>query len=119
MGKLQKVQHWGGEGDVMLMGDFNVEPTDSAWDVARTAGWVPLLEGDNLKSMVGDTHLYDNIWVHSSNTASSEWLGASGAIRFDKVLKFGTGAEAAKKAIKELSDHRPTWALFAADIDDD
>lgn len=117
--KLQQVQSWSGEGDVLLMGDFNVEPSDGAWGIARSAGWVPLLEKDGLKSMVGDTHLYDNIWVHSSNTANSEWLGASGAICFDKVLNFGTGSEATKKAIKELSDHRPIWAIFASDVDDD
>lgn len=117
--KLQRVTSWQGERDVLLMGDFNVEPSDAAWKKAREAGWVPLLEGDGLKSMVRDTHLYDNIWAHGSNTAASEWLGASGVIRFDQVLDFGSGAGAAKRAVKEFSDHRPTWALFAADVDDD
>jgi len=117
--KLAQVKGWEGERDVMLLGDFNLEPTDKAWQIAREAGWMPLLEGESLKSMVGDTHLYDNIWVSRSETASSEWLGASGVIRFDKVLNFGQGKEASKRAIKELSDHRPSWALFATDVDDD
>merc|ERR1711904_405389 len=69
--------------------------------------------------MVGDTHLYDNIWVHRRHTAASEWLGASGVIRFDQIFDFGNGKKGAEKATKELSDHRPTWALFATDVDDD
>lgn len=117
--KLAQVKGWQGERDVMLLGDFNLEPTDKAWNTTREAGWMPLLEGASLKSMVGDTNLYDNIWVSHADTASSEWLGASGVIRFDKVLNFGSGKEAKKTAIKELSDHRPCWALFATDIDDD
>jgi len=118
--KLAQVKGWhGGERDVMLLGDFNLEPTDKGWDTTKEAGWMPLLEGEDLKSMVGDTHLYDNIWVSRSETATSEWLGASGVIRFDQVLDFGKGAAGTKKAIKELSDHRPSWALFATDVDDD
>merc|ERR1740121_1492135 len=100
----------------MILGDFNLEPEDAAWDAAREAGWVPLLEEDDgLKSMVGDTHLYDNIWANGAYTANSGWLGASGVIKFDEVLSFGTREE----AIKELSDHRPTWAFFASDVEDD
>eukprot|EP00929_Paragymnodinium_shiwhaense_P013395 TRINITY_DN121256_c0_g1_i1.p1 TRINITY_DN121256_c0_g1~~TRINITY_DN121256_c0_g1_i1.p1 ORF type:complete len:403 (-),score=94.40 TRINITY_DN121256_c0_g1_i1:385-1593(-) len=118
--KLAKVRHWEEERDVMLLGDFNLEPTDKAWNVARGAGWIPVLEGEEQKSMVGDTHLYDNIWMHSKETAASEWLGAAGVIEFDKVLKFGKGkSNITKNATKELSDHRPVWALFATDVDDD
>jgi len=121
--KLEKVKHWTGEGDIMLVGDFNLEPDDAAWSTARGAGWLPLLEDvDGLTSMVGDTHLYDNIWVHGKNTAGSEWLGVAGVIKFDQVLHFGGkkgSKEATKNAIKELSDHRPTWALFSSDKDDD
>lgn len=119
---LKRIEKWdGGEKDLLLLGDFNLEPTDKAWAKTRAAGWVPLLEdhGEGLKSMVGDTHLYDNIWAHSKHTVESEWLGASGVIRFDKVLKFGKKSESDKRAIKEFSDHRPTWALFAARADDD
>jgi len=117
--KLNRIQNWDGEQDVMLVGDFNLEPDDKGWDVARNAGWIPLLEGDGLKSMVGDTHLYDNIWVHRQYTAESEWLGASGVMRFDKIFNFGKGKAAVENAKKELSDHRPTWAMFATDVDDD
>lgn len=65
--------------------------------------------------MVGDTNLYDNIWVNGTYTANSGWLGASGVIKFDEILSFKNR----KEAVKELSDHRPTWAFFATDVDDD
>jgi len=117
--KLAKIREWEGERDIMICGDFNTEPDDKAWNVAREAGWMPVLEGDQVKSMVGDTHLYDNIWISSAETASSEWLGASGVIDFDNILNFGPKKDARKNAIKELSDHRPIWALFATDVDDD
>lgn len=117
--KLTRIKAWDGERDVMLVGDFNLEPDDKAWEAARKAGWMPLLQGEKMKSMVGDTHLYDNIWVSRSDTANSEWLGVAGVIHFDTLLNFGSAAETGKNAIKELSDHRPTWAMFATDIDDD
>eukprot|EP00404_Azadinium_spinosum_P030143 CAMPEP_0180557230 /NCGR_PEP_ID=MMETSP1037_2-20121125/1042_1 /TAXON_ID=632150 /ORGANISM="Azadinium spinosum, Strain 3D9" /LENGTH=392 /DNA_ID=CAMNT_0022573401 /DNA_START=48 /DNA_END=1223 /DNA_ORIENTATION=+ len=118
--KMTRIKKWDGERDVLLVGDFNLEPDDKAWDTARTAGWMPLLEGGSVKSMVGDTHLYDNIWVSRLHTAQSEWLGAAGVIHFDTILDFGgVATDSSKNATKELTDHRPTWALFASDIDDD
>ncbi len=42
----------------------------------------------------------------------------AGCIEFDKIL-FADSIEGRRDAIKEVSDHRPVWALFSTAVDDD
>lgn len=103
------------ENDVILLGDFNRDPND---DLA----WAPLYSISSMihlfdlpeKSMIWDTHLYDNILFQSNYV--SEYNLDKGIIRFDET-DFGNDDEAASLAV---SDHRPVWGLFwTAGPDDD
>jgi hypothetical protein len=42
----------------------------------------------------------------------------AGCIEFDKLV-YGDTTEGRRSAIREVSDHRPVWALFSTEIDDD
>lgn len=58
------------EGDpAILLGDFNLPPSHSAWSALRGQGWRPLItEGATTLSGTRQdfANLYDNIWVHES-----------------------------------------------------
>jgi len=99
---------------VILVGDFNLPPTDVSWEVE---GWLPLIRPPQ-KTVVGDSSLYDNIWMHAIYTYASEYKGDCGVLEFDKTM-FGDTTEDIKQAIHQVSDHRPVWGLFSTAIDDD
>ena len=81
----------GGEGDIILCGDFNTPPEEFALpDI-----WRPLIHG---RTMVNSANIFDNIWITG---ATGEFTGESGVV--------GAG---------KLSDHFPVYATFR-DIDDD
>ena len=65
------------------------------------------------KSHIKDSSLYDNIFFQRD--AVTEYLGRSGIDRFDET-DFGNDDKAANLAV---SDHRPVWAVFSIEIDDD
>jgi len=112
---LQKIQERAHpEKDIILVGDFNMPPSDVSWEVD---GWEPLIRAPR-KTVVGDSSLYDNIWLRTEDTLNSEYKGDCGVLEFDKIM-FGDTAEQRRAAINEVSDHRPVWGLFATDIDDD
>eukprot|EP01125_Pyxidicula_operculata_P017538 TRINITY_DN613_c0_g6_i2.p1 TRINITY_DN613_c0_g6~~TRINITY_DN613_c0_g6_i2.p1 ORF type:complete len:548 (+),score=115.41 TRINITY_DN613_c0_g6_i2:311-1954(+) len=102
------------ENDIILVGDFNMPPTDLSWEVD---GWLPLIRPPSL-TVVGDTSLYDNIWVSGEYTFNSEYKGSSGVIEFDKLL-YEDSIQGRRQAISEVSDHRPVWGLFSTNVDDD
>eukprot|EP01006_Ploeotia_vitrea_P046530 TRINITY_DN67031_c6_g6_i1.p1 TRINITY_DN67031_c6_g6~~TRINITY_DN67031_c6_g6_i1.p1 ORF type:complete len:473 (+),score=63.39 TRINITY_DN67031_c6_g6_i1:33-1451(+) len=101
--------HAQGENDIILCGDFNMPPADKAW---RMDDWKPLIL-DPLRTMVGDTSLYDNFWVHGSETLEQEFSGQCGVLKFDHIF-YAQTPEGRKQAKDECSDHRPIWALFNA-----
>jgi len=104
----------GAEKDIIIVGDFNMPPTDLSW---KLDGLVPLINPPQ-KTLVGDTSLYDNIWISGAHTMNSEYKGVHGCIEFDK-LQYDDSISGRRSAISEISDHRPVWALFGTDVDDD
>jgi len=68
--------------------------------------------------VVGDTSLYDNIWISEKDTLNSEYTGVCGCIEFDK-LRYDDSITGRRKAMSEVSDHRPVWAVFHTEKDDD
>ena len=104
----------GAEDDVLLVGDFNRNPTDAE-------SYRPLMAIPSMtrlfdfpqKSHIKDTSLYDNIFFQKDPL--TEYLNMSGIDRFDET-DFGNDDKAANLAV---SDHRPVWAVFSIEIDDD
>lgn len=45
------------------------------------------------------------------------YKGTSGCIEFDKLMY--EGPRATHDAVSQVSDHRPVWALFSTENDDD
>ena len=99
------------EQDVILLGDFNLEPDDEGFQTLRVH-LRPLFTGD-VRTTITETSLYDNIWI--PRTATAEYAEAWGIDRFDQRV-FGNHDEAASLAV---SDHRPVWAKFWVDRGDD
>jgi endonuclease/exonuclease/phosphatase family metal-dependent hydrolase len=102
------------ENDVILVGDFNRNPDDDlAWGPLRSISSMINLFNLPEKSMIWDTNLYDNIWFQSAY--ASEYTLDHAIVRFDET-DFNNDDDAANLAV---SDHRPVWALFRTDTDDD
>lgn len=99
-----------GEGDFLLLGDFNLSCADHAFDGLRAMGMVPVCPG--LGTTIKDSP-YDNIWYFPSRTReyANEW----GMVKFDETEFDGND----ERASREVSDHRPLWASFASAGDDD
>ena len=104
----------GDEEDVLLVGDFNRNPTD-------TESYHPIMAIPSMtrlfnfpqKSHIRETSLYDNIFFQKEHV--KEYLDKSGIDRFDET-DFGSDDQAANLAV---SDHRPVWAVFSVTQDDD
>ena len=104
----------GAEEDVLLLGDFNRNPTD-------TESYRPLMAIPSMthlfqfpqKSHIRDSSLYDNIFFQENYV--KEYLNRSGIDKFDEIA-FGNDDKAASLAV---SDHRPVWAVFSITEDDD
>jgi endonuclease/exonuclease/phosphatase family metal-dependent hydrolase len=102
------------ENDILLMGDFNRDPDDDlAWGALRSISSLKTLFSLPASSMIWDSHLYDNMMFQTIYT--TEYSLDHGIIRFDET-DFGNDDNAANK---DVSDHRPIWAIFRTDIDDD
>ena len=104
----------GAEEDVLLVGDFNRNPTDKeAYSRIMAIPSMTRLFQFPQKSHIKDTSLYDNIFFQKDHL--TEYLNRSGIDRFDET-DFGNDDKAANLAV---SDHRPVWAVFSIEIDDD
>jgi len=101
------------EQDVILLGDFNLEPNDEGFNELNSIPSMVYLFKLPQKSHIKDSSLYDNIWFQSKYL--SEFTGICGIDRFDEEL-FGNNDKLASLAV---SDHRPIWAEFSTDFDDD
>jgi endonuclease/exonuclease/phosphatase family metal-dependent hydrolase len=104
----------GAEEDVLLVGDFNRNPNDaeSYSQIMAIPSMIRLFELPQ-KSHIRDSSLYDNIFFQMD--AVTEYLDRSGIDKFDET-DFGNDDKAANLAV---SDHRPVWAVFSIDRDDD
>ena len=104
----------GAEDDVLLVGDFNRNPTDAE-------SYRPIMAFPSMtrlftfpqKSHIRGSSLYDNIFFQKNNV--TEYLNKSGIDRFDET-DFSNDDKAANLAV---SDHRPVWAVFSTKVDDD
>ena len=104
----------GTEDDVLLVGDFNRNPTDmDAYRRIMAFPSMTRLFDFPQKSHIKDSSLYDNIFFQKNNV--KEYLDRSGIDRFDET-DFGNDDKAANLAV---SDHRPVWAVFSTQTDDD
>jgi endonuclease/exonuclease/phosphatase family metal-dependent hydrolase len=102
----------GPENDIILLGDFNLPPEDSAWGTAGLSLYSPILTGD-IKTTISDTSSYDNLWFNRSFV--TEWKGDAYLYKFDEVI-YGNDDD---QASLEVSDHRPVSAYFVTSFDDD
>ena len=104
----------GVEEDVLLVGDFNRNPTDAdAYSRIMAIPSMTRLFQFPQKSHIKDSSLYDNIFFQTNYL--NEYLNRSGIDRFDET-DFGNNDKAANLAV---SDHRPIWAVFRTSLDDD
>ena len=104
----------GAEEDVLLVGDFNRNPTDKeAYSRIMTIPSMTRLFQFPQKSHIKDSSLYDNIFFQKDSV--KEYLNRSGIDKFDET-DFGNNDKAASLAV---SDHRPVWAVFSISADDD
>ena len=104
----------GAEDDVLLVGDFNRNPTDiEAYSHIMAIPSMTRLFHFPQKSHIRDSSLYDNIFFQTDSV--TEYLGLSGIDKFDET-DFGNDDRAANLAV---SDHRPVWAVFSMVRDDD
>ena len=104
----------GDEEDMLLVGDFNRNPTDT--DTYHPIMAIPSMTrlfNFPQRSHIRDTSLYDNIFFQTEHV--TEYLGSSGIDRFDET-DFGNNDQAANLAV---SDHRPVWAVFSVTQEDD
>jgi endonuclease/exonuclease/phosphatase family metal-dependent hydrolase len=102
------------ERDILLVGDFNRNPDDSQSysDLTAIPSMISLFSLPQ-KSHIRGTSLYDNVWFAASHV--TEYTGESGIYHFDEI-HFANDDKAASLAV---SDHRPVWAEFRIDLDDD
>ena len=120
------------ENDVILVGDFNLNPTDPTMFLNLDSNdgnpddhlrkkvdpaIVPLFHGSEIKSHIRDTSLYDNIFFQIMHL--KEYTGESGVDCFDKVLYPNDSREKRISKAESISDHRPVWANFRINLDDD
>ena len=104
----------GVEEDVLLVGDFNRNPNDAETysPIMAIPSMTRLFELPQ-KSHIRDSSLYDNIFFQTDFV--TEYLGISGIDKFDEA-DFGNDDKAANLAV---SDHRPVWAVFGTNFEDD
>ena len=103
------------EQDVILVGDFNVEPPHHAW--ARLLGLpgVQMLIAPPARTTLGRrgfVSLYDNLIVQRHHTL--EWTGRAGSIDTTRLYAGNAHDTGAR-----LSDHVPVWATFRTTGRDD
>ena len=104
----------GSEEDVILVGDFNRNPTDAeAYSNIMSIPSMTRLFQFPQKSHIKDTSLYDNIFFQTDYV--KEYRHRSGIDKFDET-DFANDDKAANLAV---SDHRPVWAVFSISADDD
>ena len=99
------------ENDIILVGDFNLESDDLAWQM-NAIGYQPLVDPTQ-KTTITDTSSYDNIWINPSFT--QEFESFNEIYRFDEVM-FNNDDNTAELAV---SDQRPVSAVFKTDLPDD
>ena len=94
------------ETPIALMGDFNLKPSNSAWNLLKEQAYPLITQGASTLSTKDATYtnLYDNIWVkHDTSFVISD----AGIIDFPKLLSLNH-----KKSRKHISDHAPLYMVL-------
>jgi len=101
------------EKDIILLGDFNLPPTDRGWRTLKDLPSMAYLIKPPAKTTISDKNLYDNFWFQKRNV--KEYTGQAGVVKFDENI-FKNDDRQAKLVV---SDHRPIWATFKTSLPDD
>jgi len=101
------------ENDVILTGDFNEEPNSPRF---HSLGSIPTISFlvMKVKTVIFDSSIYDQI-IWQKQYTGYEYTGDWEVVKFDEEM-FGNKDEVASAAV---SDHRPVWASFNTDEQDD
>lgn len=105
------------ENDLILMGDFNLPPTDFGWqDLKNLTGITWVVNPPSLTTVgrAGMSSLYDNLWFQSQFTV--EFTGTGGNYEYMHDFFETDIFENAKQFV---SDHVPVYAVFRTDLADD
>lgn len=108
---------------VLLMGDFNLNPSDGGFSALRTFA-SPLLDCSNedickavFPTTTRETNSFDNIWMDAQ--ASLKFTGNGDIVQFDETLFEDPGGDSdhyrEQYARFAVSDHRPVWIELADD----
>lgn len=90
---------------IVLLGDFNLPPTNAAWSALKQHAKPLLIDGASTLSSKGHyANLYDNIWVES-NTALP--ITGAGVIDFPKLIGWDH-----QKSRRHVSDHAPIYMML-------
>jgi hypothetical protein len=107
---VSNVQSWNGsERDVIVLGDFNEQGRGNL-HYFEDIGWESL---NHDPSNLSSTETYDTLLIDPKYTG--EWNGTAASVHFDETL-FGNDD---KRALDDVSDHRPTYADFVTNLPDD
>jgi deoxyribonuclease-1-like protein len=98
-------QSSGGEDDIVLLGDFNVDENHLG-RLGKIPGIRPIVNG--VPTNTRQNAAYDNIIVHQQSTA--EFTGRWGVFDFRQLFNPPLSLDMAQK----VSDHLPVWAEFSA-----
>ncbi len=96
----------------LLVGDFNLPPTDPAWGPLKQHAKPLITRGATTLSSVNGRYanLYDNIWIEPDTALP---ISASGIVDYPKMLGWDH-----EKARRHVSDHAPVFvALGNARLD--
>lgn len=118
------------ENDILLVGDFNLDPEDDAFDELKSINTMRALfyKKNGCKSTSADAKpLYDNI-LFETQYLKNEYANNCGIYLFDLEdpidLKCCEGKaekvpDGNKRKSKGISNHYPVWAEFRIDLEDD
>jgi endonuclease/exonuclease/phosphatase family metal-dependent hydrolase len=100
------------EQDIILLGDFNMPPSDKGWDKLKQVSTMKHILKRPSKTTIQDSSLYDNFWFQKKYVKE---YSSCGVYKFDEVLFDNDD----KVASRTVSDHRPLWGKFVITKEDD
>jgi endonuclease/exonuclease/phosphatase family metal-dependent hydrolase len=105
------------EQDVLIVGDFNADgfyyDESALVSVFPPPAFSIILTNEYDTTVAASDNTYDRFIITAS--ASEDFTGNFGVLRFDEVYDFDTY----HIAPREVSDHYPIWAEFSTDKDTD
>ncbi len=110
------------ENDVILVGDFNMKPSETHWINLKAVDTMTYLirEEDEALTTIGKngmSNLYDNIWFQKKYT-NYEYANESGVYLFFNDF-YQNSTNKYENARAYISDHVPVWSKFKTNLEDD